>query len=100
MWPKLGKMLVSMANISSDKNQTFESFPKLFMSKENFPPDREREGWLGVARIFFRKIWAQQQRGLHLEVKRTLSGSGDNIDDQNFILQFRVSKLKKYWEDF
>ena len=42
------------------------------MSKENFSP-----------------IWALQQGGSHLEVKRTLAGSGDNIDDQNFILQFR-----------
>ena len=45
------------------------------------------------------KIWAQQQGGWHLEVKRTFAGSGDNIDDKNVMLQFRVSKLKKYRED-
>jgi len=46
MWPKLGKMLVSMANISSHKNQTFESFPKLFVERELFPRQREADDWV------------------------------------------------------
>ena len=69
MWPKLGKMLVSMANISSHKNQTFESFPKLSCRKRTFP-QIERGGVTGCCQKFFSKIWAQQQGGLHLEVKR------------------------------
>ena len=96
MWPRLGKMLVSMVNISSHENQTFDSFPKAFLSKENFPQIEIEIGWLGLScQNCLCKIWAQQQGGWHLEVKRTFAGSGDNIDDQNFILQFRVSKLKK-----